>query len=227
MEPAPAPGRGDWGPPFRAGLSRGRPAGPGAGAAAGTGEAPLAAFRRPLGEAPAAGEPPGRPADLAALLARLAPRLERILLRFGIPHQDAQDLVQDTLLLYHQKAPFIRSPESWVVSTLANRCKMHWRHWLQHHVVLVAPHTLSDLAETLGAHQPPEQVARDLAADLAAAMAELSPRHRRLLHARYILGQSAQEAAQSAGYPVGSLRKTLARIRAKLRPSLAAYRPDE
>src|SRR5437763_107317 len=67
-------------------------------------------------------EPP-----LEEILKRAEPKLKRVLSRYRIPAQDADDLLQETFLIMVSKAGSIRNPDAWLVATLANRCIIYWR----------------------------------------------------------------------------------------------------
>src|SRR5689334_15130038 len=72
------------------------------------------------------------PPDLAQptleeILKRTEPKLKRVLSRYRIPAQDADDLLQETFLIMVSKAGSIRNPDAWLVATLANRCIIYWR----------------------------------------------------------------------------------------------------
>ena len=65
--------------------------------------------------------------SLEEILARTEPRLKRVLSRYQIPAQDADDLLQETFLIMVSKAGSIRNYDAWLVGTLANRCIIYWR----------------------------------------------------------------------------------------------------
>jgi len=76
--------------------------------------------------------PSAQPDDLAEpsleeILVRTEPKLKRVLSRYRIPTQDAEDILQDTFLILISKLGTIRNPEAWLVGTLANRCIVYWR----------------------------------------------------------------------------------------------------
>src|SRR5258708_39930402 len=55
----------------------------------------------------------------------------RVLQRYRIPVEDAEDLIQTVLLLAVSKWSAIRDPEAWLIGTLQNRCILYWRGRLQ------------------------------------------------------------------------------------------------
>ena len=76
-------------------------------------------------------DPPNPPRSevpsLAEVLERVGPKLRRILFRYRIPARDADDLLQETLLVLVSKQESVRNPEAWLQATLSNRCVLYWR----------------------------------------------------------------------------------------------------
>lgn len=60
------------------------------------------------------------------LLARLKPHVVRVLGESKIPVQDAEDLLQETLMALLFKWDTIQNPAAWVLATLRNRCDNYW-----------------------------------------------------------------------------------------------------
>lgn len=88
------------------------------------------------------------------LLARLKPHLVRVLDEFKIPRQDAEDLLQETLVALLFKWDSIHNVEAWVLATLRNRCTNYWSRqghseevagWLAGETVLLPPQEGADL----------------------------------------------------------------------------------
>src|SRR5580692_8609926 len=65
--------------------------------------------------------------ELSVVLRRLRPAIRRILARYRIPPQDAEDVVQTALMLAVMKWAEIVMPDLWLLGTLQNRCIMYWR----------------------------------------------------------------------------------------------------
>ena len=66
--------------------------------------------------------PPGlAEPSLEEILERTTPRLKKVLSRYRIPPQDADELLQETFLILITKAGSIRNPDAWLLATLANR----------------------------------------------------------------------------------------------------------
>src|SRR4029079_17597629 len=75
---------------------------------------------------PSAPPEPAEP-SLEEILGRTETKLKKVLSRYRIPAQDADDLLQETFLIMVSKLATIRNPDAWVVATLANRCIIYWR----------------------------------------------------------------------------------------------------
>ena len=165
------------------------------------------------------------PAALAEILERIEPKLKRILFRHRIPAQDADDLLQETLLILVSKAGSIRNPEAWILATLANRCIIYWRRYRSRLWDQVDTAILELLADV----EAPAQEKEELRYDLETFLAELPERCQSLLRLRYGLGCSAAETAEQLGYRKSSIRKVTQRCLATLTQRLlgAGFQPAE
>ncbi len=157
-------------------------------------------------------------AQLEYLLSRLGRRLSAILWRYGVPPRDAEDLLQETLLLFLQKRSTIRRPEAWIVTTLRNQALMYLRRRISRRRVVLEPgHDLRPAAlvtETRG------QDRLEARLTLASAMRRVRGKQREALRLRYIEGLSAEEVARRLGYRPASIRKILGRARGSLRKAV-------
>jgi RNA polymerase sigma factor (sigma-70 family) len=149
---------------------------------------------------------------LREILERIQPKLKRILFRHRIPAQDADDLLQETLLIMVSKAGSIRNPEAWILATLTNRCIIYWRRqrsrlWDQVDTAIL---------ELLADAEAPSQEREELRYDLDAILSELPDRCRSLLRLRYGFGCTAAEMAERLGYCKSSIRKVTQRCLAAL-----------
>lgn len=160
--------------------------------------------------------PPPVDVSLEDLLERVQPRLKRILCRYRIPAQDAEDILQETFLILVSKWGSIRSPEAWLLATMANRCIIYWRRCRSRLWDLVDTTVLELLAE----NEAPAQDGADLRADLETLLANLPDRCRSLLRLRYGLGCSAAETAERTGYCKSSVRKVTRRCLSALTAQL-------
>ena len=161
------------------------------------------------------------PPDLAEpslddILVRMAPRLKRVLSRYRIPAQDAEDLLQETFVIMVTKAGSIRNYDAWLLGTLANRCIIYWRKQRTRLWDLVDTAILELLAEG----EAPSQEGSDLRSDLDALLANLPDRCRALLRLRYGFGCSTAETAEKMGYCKSSIRKVTRRCLASLAEQL-------
>jgi RNA polymerase sigma factor (sigma-70 family) len=161
------------------------------------------------------------PPDLAELslehiLTRMEPRLKKILARYKIPTQDADDLLQETLLIMVTKGETIRNLDSWLLATLANRCIIYWRKHRRRLWDLVD----TTILELLSDAETPPQVRTELRCDLDAMLSALPDRCRSVLRLRYGLGCSTAEIAERMGYCPSSIRKVTRRCLAALTEQL-------
>jgi RNA polymerase sigma factor (sigma-70 family) len=159
---------------------------------------------------------------LPALYARLRGRLGRLLYRHRIPPEDAEDLVQTTLMLAVAKWHAIREPEAWLLGTLHKRCIVYWRARVpqREHMRQLEELDLERAVES-------DQNRRDWLADLDRVWHHLSPKQQTLLTLRFREGLTSGEAAGAVGLAASSERKTTLRALARLREALSAARAPE
>jgi RNA polymerase sigma factor (sigma-70 family) len=162
--------------------------------------------------------------SLEEILARIEPRLKRVLSRYQIPAQDADDLLQETFLIMVSKAGSIRNYDAWLVATLANRCIIYWRKHRSKLWDLVDSAILELLADV----EAPPQESADLRYDLDSLLSNLPDRCRSLLRLRYGFGCSTAETAERMGYCKSSIRKVTRRCLAALTEQLlgAGFQPE-
>ncbi|HEX7199492.1 MAG TPA: sigma factor, partial [Dongiaceae bacterium] len=55
------------------------------------------------------------------------PALKRVLAAYRIPSEDADDLLQQSLLALLHQWQEVREPEKWLSVTLKRHCQMYWR----------------------------------------------------------------------------------------------------
>jgi RNA polymerase sigma factor (sigma-70 family) len=161
--------------------------------------------------------------SLDEILRRTQSKLKRVLSRYRIPAQDAEDILQDTFLIMVSKLGTIRNPEAWLVGTLANRCIIYWRRQRTRLFELVD----STILELLAEGEAPVQEQSDLRADLEAMLACLPTRCRSVLRLRYGFGCTTAEVAEQTGYCKSSVRKVTRRCLAALTEQLVSsgFRP--
>ena len=156
--------------------------------------------------------------DLEGFLDDVRPRSLRVLGHFRIPEQDADDLVQQSLMVLLYKRPQVRDPERWFLGVLRNHCRRYWQGRRQ------ALYTAVDDAvlERLAAPVHPDQDRSDLRRDLNTALGGVPARCRRLLRLRYEQGYRPVEAARRLGYQASSAYKVLQRCVASLTTRLTS-----
>lgn len=163
-------------------------------------------------------EHPPRSEDfsLEETLKRVEPKLKRILFRYKIPVQDADDLLQETFLIMVSKATSIRNPEAWLLATLSNRCVIYWRKHRSRLWDLVD----NTLLELLADSEAPAQELSELRCDLDTLLSNLPDRCQSVLRLRYGLGFSTSETAEEMGYCKSNIRKVTRRCLAALTEQL-------
>jgi RNA polymerase sigma factor (sigma-70 family) len=137
--------------------------------------------------------------------------------------QDAEDLVQETLLDALRKWEAIRNLEAWLGGTLRFKCAKYWRRQHAEPVLGVDPPVLEELSEP----QPPAQELDGALLDLRRLSRGLGKRHRTALWLRFGLGLSTDEVALRLGYCPASVRKLTSRSIARLQRWAAAVPEDD
>lgn len=156
--------------------------------------------------------------SIEALLTKLHPRLRRILARYQIPAEDADDIVQQTLLDLVYKRELIHNPEGWVLGSVRNRCVIYWRRRRAQLYDAVDTAILELLAQPEG----PAQHRAALRTDLDRVLKALPDRCQEVLRLRYGFGYRPAEVAERLGYQPSSIRKVTNRCLARLTHQLAA-----
>jgi RNA polymerase sigma-70 factor (ECF subfamily) len=189
------------------------------------------------------GEARGRERDPADLLARIrrgdgeafelvareqAPRLFRLALRLTGRREDAEDLVQETLL---RALPALKRFEgrarlsTYLTRALSNLWKNRLRSQKRSRLVDWfrgrRPEEEDDDSRTLAVDDAPSPLerleAKDRARLVREAVSRLEPRRRLTLLLREVEELSYEEIATMTGVPVGTVRSRLARAREDLR----------
>lgn len=146
------------------------------------------------------------------LLERVRPVLKQILGRYQIPAEDADDVLQDTLLTLIYKWQTVHNPEAWLVGTVKRRCIMYWRSRRSRVCEAVDEAILELMADI----QLPVQEKVLLRRDLEKTLAQLPERCQEMLRLRYCLGLKPDEIAGRMGYRPSSVRKVANRCLAAL-----------
>lgn len=140
------------------------------------------------------------------------PTLVRILLHFRIPAEDAEDLIQETLLQFLRKRAEVRDPPKWLAGALRNECLLYWRRRSRALYQAVDLGVLDLLADE--AIDDQDKVV--LLARLTELIGSLKPNCRSVLEMRYRLGYDNQEIAEETGYRPSSVDKIAQRCLAAL-----------
>lgn len=126
---------------------------------------------------------------------------------------DAEDVFQETFLLYHSKAPQFqdeRAQKAWLVRTVLNLCRgMRSSLW----------NTRVDKDPDAGAGVPVRFSTREENA-VWAAVQSLEPSYRTAVYLFYFEEMTAKEIAAAAGISEAAVLKRLSRARKKLRTKL-------
>lgn len=159
-------------------------------------------------------EPGPEPEEsLDELVQRIRYRLKTVLRSYDIPFQDAEDLLQDSLLEALRKWDTIYSKECWLLGTLRFKCSNYWKRIRTKTPQMMDLPDLEELCPPL----PPPQEKQDEALDLHQSMSGLDPRHREALWLRFAMGFTPQEVAERLGYCHSSVRKLTQRAMTRLR----------
>jgi len=146
--------------------------------------------------------------------------LERLALHLTRDPGEARDLVHSTYLAALASPPRdgVRSPRAWL-ATIARRISASTRRRDQR--ALGALEAREAPEDSPAADEVVERL--ELQRLVAAALLELDEPYRGTLHAIYFRGQAAEEIAQAAGVPAGTVRWRAFRGRELLRASLERH----
>jgi RNA polymerase sigma factor (sigma-70 family) len=150
-------------------------------------------------------------------------RLERsgreYLRRHRLPPEDADDILQETLLTYLIKHDGIYNPEAWLRGALRKRCQFYWRRRRKSLLTVVDRSILEALSQAARAEQSERE---DVQRDLGRALDSIPPRCRQLLALRYGQDCDPRVAAESLGYRRSGAYKIFERCLAALTRGLVA-----
>ena len=162
---------------------------------------------------------PSQPADsFDDFLRRVEPRMKRLLSTYRIPTDDAEDVLQQTLLALLYQWERVRDPECWLLGCLRRNCLMYWRT----HRRKIYSSVDTSLLEWLSEPVAPSQERTDLLSDLENLIGRLPSRCRSLLQLRFRLGYEPPEIAERLGYRASSIGKITTRCLAALSRELLA-----
>ncbi|MFQ5527664.1 MAG: RNA polymerase sigma factor [Thermoanaerobaculia bacterium] len=140
----------------------------------------------------------------------------KLLARFRIPAQDAEDLLQDAFLLFLRRRPEVESERRWLQGALKNRCLVYWRDRRRRFYNVMDTSLLEALAEPTA----PSQEQRVFLSDVIERVDELPERCRSILRLRYQSDFKPAELADHLGYSRRGIYKILDRCVAALSKKL-------
>ena len=147
--------------------------------------------------------------DLDALYTSTVGTLQAIARgRFGFPTEDAQELIQETWLLYLEKRREVRIPRPWLSGTIANLCRQEIQRRTrerQRNVPVPIIEVQRNDDDVLTIHQ---------------ALARLDERSRMLCTTIGLEQRSYDEVSASAAIPLGSVGPLYMRAKERLRNAL-------
>lgn len=151
-------------------------------------------------------------------LERVRPQIKRLLRNYDIPLQDAEDVLQDALLVAIQKWDTIRHKEAWILGAVRFKCSNYWKKLRNDRILAVEPLVLVELSPA----QAPEQEQREIGLDLNSITRGVDKRHRAALWLRFGVGLDTTEVARRLGYTPSSIRKVTSRSLARLQKQVGA-----
>lgn len=125
--------------------------------------------------------------------------------RFGFDRGDAEDLVQETWLLFLEKRAAIRTPKTWLSGTLANLCRQQIDRRIRERA------REGDLVE------PGRIAATESVITVQQALARLDDRSRQLCTLIGLEEYTYGEASAALAIPLGSVGPSYLRAKSKLR----------
>jgi RNA polymerase sigma factor (sigma-70 family) len=144
--------------------------------------------------------------DLDALYASTVGTLQAVARgRFGFPTEDAQELIQETWLLYLEKRRDVHTPRSWLSGTIANLCRQEIQRRVRERgrnvpIPIIEVERRDD--DILAVHQ---------------ALAKLDERSRMLCTTIGLEQRSYDEVSAAAAIPIGSVGPLYMRAKERLR----------
>ncbi len=145
--------------------------------------------------------------SIGDLLNEVRPEAVKILGRHRIPHQDAEDILQDAFLAYLERQDSIRDPEAWLQGTLRNRCRRYWRERRYKRYVCLD----QALENLLGCGRAPAQEEVERRHDVRQVIREVSSVCREAIELRYYRGLSFEDTARRLGYKPSGIYKVMQR----------------
>ena len=134
--------------------------------------------------------------------------------------QDAQDVLQETLIKYMQKAPAFQSDsheKAWLLSVANNLCKDMLRFHKRNRCINLDDLMGSSLEPLTTAGHPSDN------SELIARIFALADKYKRVIYLHYYEGYSVKEIAHILKISEGAVKKRLERGRHQLRQMIEEY----
>lgn len=169
----------------------------------------------------------GDDAALTELINRYSPSIYRFGMKMCRHEQDAQEVLQDTLLAAARNLPDFRGQSSlstWLYAIARSHCIKRRRRNVGEPATLEPIHELRAEAvpELVDAQAPDERAAaRELELALERAIEELEPMYREVLVLRDVEGLTAPEVGKVLELSVEAVKSRLHRARARVRERIA------
>jgi DNA-directed RNA polymerase specialized sigma24 family protein len=162
-------------------------------------------------------DPPQTPSQIAETILQDPRERKRLtafaLSRYGIRHEDAEDLLQDTAVELLRRRKHIHSPRGFLFSAFRTCCKKFVFR------LRSRGQSIPLTGDEASAAHDPDRL--DLAFSVRQGLGAVSAACRKILTAHYILGESLKQTAVSAGYASSGLPTIVSRCLKKLRTCLA------
>lgn len=148
--------------------------------------------------------------DLDSVYETTARTLHRIARRYGFSREDAEELIQETWLLFLEKRAAVHSPRTWLSGTCANLCRQHIGRRVR------ARQSESEMPELAASPQ------YDSVLSVRQALERIDERSRQLCTLIGLEQRSYEEVSESTNIPLGSVGPLYIRAKKRLRQELAA-----
>ena len=163
---------------------------------------------------------PDRTQAVEELIQRIEPKFRVLLWRYDVPREDAEDLIQETLLAFVYKAHHLHDPESWLKVVLTRQVFLYYRRRRRR------PDSIAfetDLIEMLTDPKALDPERAHLVREIRAAVVRLRSKGlRQILELRFFEGLDVQEIATRLGYKPSSVLRLTHRAVEALKRSLGA-----
>jgi len=157
---------------------------------------------------------PGSAEGIVALLPAMRPRLRRLFERFRIAPHDAEDILQDALIILLRQWTLVDNPAGFLLGTVRLRIAHHLRRRASERLVQLA----GDQLEPVGADTP--LLRAELRRDASRLLSRLPAPAQRVVLLRFGASLKHREIARVLGQPEARVRQLLSRSLRRLRQDL-------